>query len=386
MDLGFSEEQTMLRDVTRKLCTEMMPFSVLREHENGEPGFSSEFWRSLGELGLTGIAIDERFGGLGLGAIESAIVSEELGRALAVSPYHCSSVLAAGLIAEAATADQKSRWLGSIASGDCTFSIASSEQGSSAGKRGVHLEARACGDYVLLSGEKFLVPFASAVDALIVLARMESANGAIVAVGLDKASLEGGLADGSLKMLYQANHAGDPLYKIEFRGLRVDRAQLLAGQQCVWPCWERAMGQTLISLASYATGAAQRVHEMAVEYAKYRRAFGRAIGGFQSIAHYLADSAVTIEGARTLVYQAAWFKDEGRDYLPQAAMAKLQACDVFRRCAAVAMQVHGGLGYTVEADPQLFYRRAKQLELMHWGPAVLEQRIAADLFPLPEQA
>jgi alkylation response protein AidB-like acyl-CoA dehydrogenase len=175
---------------------------------------------------------------------------------------------------------------------------------------------------------------------------------------------------------YQANHASDPLYKMSFNGLTLPRSQLLGSAPCIWRHWEQAMGQTIIHLASYAIGAAARIHEIAVEYAKYRHAFGRAIGGFQSIAHYLADVAVGIEGARTLVYQAAWFCDQGRDYLPLAAMAKLQACDVFCRAAAVAIQVHGGLGYTIEADPQLFFRRAKQIQLMHWGPAFLEQRIA----------
>ena len=140
------------------------------------------------------------------------------------------------------------------------------------------------------------------------------------------------------------------------------------------------MAQQLLSLASYAIGAAERVHEISVEYAKYRRAFGRAIGGFQSIAHYLAEMAVAIEGARTLVYEAAWCKDENRGYQHLAAMAKLQACDVFCRAAAVAIQVHGGLGYTTEADPQLFYRRAKQLELMHGGADWLEKKIAEHLF------
>ncbi|CAA0103175.1 Caffeyl-CoA reductase-Etf complex subunit CarC [Halioglobus japonicus] len=379
MDLGFNEEQIMLRDMTRKICEEMMPLTVLREHEGTEPGYAIAFWQQIGELGLTGIAIAEPFDGMGLGAVESSIVAEEFGRVLAVSPYLGSSVLAASLLEHAGSAQQKNEWLGSIARGDRVFSVAASEPGNSADREGIRASLQCSDEFAVLNGEKQLVPFARSADVLIVLARVQG-GGDIVAAVVDRATLDKGIAAGAVSMTYQANHAMDPLYKIQFNELQLPRDQLLGEGGCIWSGWEKAMAQHMLSLASYAIGAAERVHEISVEYAKYRRAFGRAIGGFQSIAHYLAEVTVAIEGARTLVYEAAWCKDEGRGYQHLAAMAKLQASDVFCRAAAVAIQVHGGLGYTIEADPQLFYRRAKQLEMTHWGPDYLEQQIAAHLF------
>tara|TARA_R110002049_G_scaffold74361_8_gene191831 strand:- start:557 stop:1714 length:1158 start_codon:yes stop_codon:yes gene_type:complete len=379
MDLGFSEEQIMLRDMTRKICEETMPLTVLREHEGTEPGYSIAFWQQLGELGLTGIAIAEAFDGMGLGAIESSIVAEEFGRVLAVSPYLGSSVLAASLIECTGSEQQKAEWLGSIACGKQVFSVASSEPGNSADRDGVQACVEQGEQSIALSGEKHLVPFAGTADALIILARARQSDDIVAAV-IDRATLDAGITEGTVVVTYQANHAMDPLYRMQFNELQLSPNQLLGEGSCVWSGWETAMAQHMLSSASYAIGAAERVHEISVEYAKYRRAFGRAIGGFQSIAHYLAEIAVAIEGARTLVYEAAWCKDENRDYLRLAAMAKLQASDVFCRAAAVAIQVHGGLGYTIEADPQLFYRRAKQLEMTHWGPDYLEQQIAEHIF------
>ncbi|MAA88015.1 MAG: acyl-CoA dehydrogenase [Haliea sp.] len=380
MDLGFSEEQMMLRDMTRKICDEMMPLTVLREYEGTEPGYSTAFWLQLGALGLTGIAIEEKYDGMGLGAIESSIVAEEFGRALAVSPYLVSSVLAAGLIENAGTEHQKGAWLGQIARGTTACSVAVSEPGNGADKEGVTASITRVEGNLVLSGVKHLVPFAASADILLVLARLEGGSGEVVAIVLERALLDSGLADGTVTMAYQRNHAGDPLYRIRFECLQLPPGQLLGDGRCVWSSWEQAMARHMLSVASYAIGAAQRVQGISVEYAKYRRAFGRAIGGFQSIAHYLAEMEVAIEGARTLVYEAAWCSDESRPYRHLAAMAKLQACDVFCRVAAVAIQVHGGLGYTIEADPQLFYRRAKQMELTHWGPDSLERQIAEHLF------
>ena len=106
-----------------------------------------------------------------------------------------------------------------------------------------------------------------------------------------------------------------------------------------------------------------------------REAFGKPIGAFQAIAHSLADVAVEVAGCRMLVRQAAWAKDSGHAFHRLAAIAKLQACEMFRRAAAVTIQVHGGMGFTTDADPQLFFRRAKQLQLLDWDTDFLEERI-----------
>src|SRR5690606_20784333 len=151
---------------------------------------------------------------------------------------------------------------------------------------------------------------------------------------------------------------------VTFDGVALTAAQVLAGGADISLPWRDTMFAALVPLAARAVGAARHIHDISVAYARERQAFGRPIGGFQAIAHDLAEAAVAIEGCRTLVHQAAWLHDRGRPFQAIAAMAKLQACSMFRRVSALGVQVHGGIGYTVEADPQLFYRRAKQWQIL----------------------
>ncbi len=376
MDLGLSEEQGMLRDMVRKLCEDYAPLTSLRELEGSEPGYSREFWQQIGELGLAGITIAENYGGLGMGALDGAIVAEEFGRALAVSPHHISSVLAADLITNTGTAEQKEQWLRAIATGSEFVTVASSEPKAKQDREGVRLKAERTGDAIVLSGEKTFVPFAADADAVVVLARGEQDR--IIALLVPRELLTA--AEDSISMTYQVNHARDPLYKMQFNAFSVPADCLLNAGECVWSQWQQTMMDALIPLAAFAVGAAQRVNEISVDYAGYRKAFGRPIGGFQAIAHSLADRVVAVDGACTLVHQAAWMRDQGRDSQQLSMMAKLQACEAFRQAAAACIQVHGGIGYTTEADPQLFFRRAKQLQTLHWTQSTLEQRIADHLF------
>jgi alkylation response protein AidB-like acyl-CoA dehydrogenase len=144
-----------------------------------------------------------------------------------------------------------------------------------------------------------------------------------------------------------------------------------------WDAWQDASADALIALAGYATGGAERALEMAIEYAKEREQFGKKIGSFQGIAHPLADMATEIQGGKVLAYEAAWARAHGKPLGPLAAMAKMYAADVFKRTTKVGQQVFGGVGFTLEIDMQLYFRRAKQLELQWWEPRYLERVIAA---------
>lgn len=366
MDLSFSEEQVMLSDTTRRMCEDIFPLTALRAVEGAQPGYSPVLWQALVELGLPGLQVAETYGGLGLGALETTAVYEQLGRSLALSPHFASSVQAAGFIALAGDEAHRQRWLPALASGEVLMSVAAIEPGCDYRHSGVRLHAQRSGTGFRLSGRKHFVAFADSVDAYIVLARLEQS---VIALIVD-ASAAG------LTRSYQPNLAQEPYFTLAFADVEVAAAAVLNAGSEIWPLWQIAMYNSLIPLAAEAVGAATRIHEISIEYAKQRVAFGRPIGGFQAIAHYLADVAVEIEGCRTLVHQAAWAHDNAKPFHCLAAMAKLQGCAVFRRAAAVAIQVHGGLGYTVEADPQLYFRRAKQWQSLNWGEAALEQRIA----------
>jgi alkylation response protein AidB-like acyl-CoA dehydrogenase len=333
MDLELNDEQRMLRGAVRALCERLSTPEIVRELEDDHKGYRDDLWEELGRMDLLGLLVD------GWYPIEVAVVCEELGRALCPSPYIETAVFGAALT-------------GSV---DGVVTPAWYEPGRAETAEGI--SARFDGSAV--SGEKILVPFAAAADELLVLAR-DDEGVVIVAVDAATASLE---REGTL--------ASDARYRVV-----LDRtpATLVARG---WEAFERAATPALVAVAAYAVGGAARAHEMSVEYAKERVQFDRPIGANQAMAHPLADLATEIEGARTLVYQAAWTLATRRDTAaPMARMAKYYACDVFRRTAKFGHQVFGGIGFTLAIDIQLYMRRAKQLEVMWFGPRVLEEAIA----------
>jgi alkylation response protein AidB-like acyl-CoA dehydrogenase len=143
-----------------------------------------------------------------------------------------------------------------------------------------------------------------------------------------------------------------------------------------WDVWADTMLDGIVLLAAQAVGGAQYTLDITVQYAKDREQFDKPLGAFQAISHYLADAATAVDGAETLVYEAAWARDNDGDVARLAPMAKLFACDTFRDVTAMAQQVFGGVGFTVEYDVQLYFRRAKQLQISWYDERTLEEMIA----------
>jgi len=164
---------------------------------------------------------------------------------------------------------------------------------------------------------------------------------------------------------------------VRFENVRLAASDRLGAPGTGWPHFESVMQRAIILAAAQAVGGAARALEITVEYAKERKQFGKPIGSFQSLSHYLADAATSVAGARTLVHQAAWAAANGKPIERLAPMAKLYACQTYRDVTAMCQQVWGGVGFTVEYDIQLFFRRAKQLQLSWWDDRQLEERIAA---------
>ena len=182
-------------------------------------------------------------------------------------------------------------------------------------------------------------------------------------------------ADG-VTLTQQFAVASDTQYRVDFDGAAGEVVGTLADG---WPVWQELMYDGLILLAAQAVGGARYALDITVQYAKDRHQFDKPLGAFQAIAHYLADAVTAVDGAETLVYEAAWARDSGKSVTRLAPMAKLFACQTFRDVTAMAQQVFGGVGFTVEYDIQLYFRRAKQLQLSWWNDRYLEELIAADV-------
>jgi alkylation response protein AidB-like acyl-CoA dehydrogenase len=366
--MDFTSEQELLRESVRRTCERHSGPDVIRKLENDPTGFSPALWAALGELGLLGLTVPEDQGGSGMTTLDAAIVYEELGRALVPSPHFVSCVLAAGALTRLGSDAQRGDWLPRIAAGDAILSVAWLEPDGGFTPRGVTAIARADGDGFRLTGVKRHVPFARDADALLVLAR---ADAGIVLLLVDPS------ADG-VTLDQQLTVAGDTQYRVSFDDARVGSDGMVgAAGDDVWAAWNDTMLDGAILLGAQAVGGARAALDLAVDYAKTREQFDKPLGAFQAIAHYLADAATAVDGAQTLVWEAAWARTQGEPVDTLAPMAKLYAGQTFRDVTAMAVQVFGGVGFTVEFDIQLYFRRAKSLQLNWWDDRHLEELVAA---------
>ena len=373
LDLDFTQEQEMLRDMVRGLCSELSPLERVRELEDDPDGIHRELWRRFGELGLCGLMVPESAGGSGMSLLDGVVLYEELGRSLAPLPHFVSCVLSASAISEAGTPAQQAELLGGIASGETIATVGWLEPGGGYKPRGVQLAARANGDGSVLDGSKEHVQFAAAADLMVVLARSGDGD-----ADIDLFVVETDAPGLSLDQ--RMSISSDTQYRATLDGVPVPAdARLGTADAPVgagWEAWQRAMHAGAILAAAQAVGGASAALEMTVEYAKERRQFNKALAEFQAISHYLADARTALDGAQLLVYEAAWAHSTGRSTDQLAPMAKLFACRTYRDLTAMCQQVFGGIGFTVEYDIQLYFRRAKQLQLSWWDQATCEDRIA----------
>ena len=369
MDLDWSDEQSALRDMVRGVCAQYAPLEVVRQLEDDPTGYPAELWKQLGELGVLGILIPEAYGGAGQTLLEAAIVYEEFGRSLAPTPHFPSAVVAAGALLAAGSEAQQKAWLPRIAAGDAILTPAWLEPGNGFGPEGVQLRARREGGDYVLSGTKRHVPFASSAARLLVLARTGDAPGDVDLFLVDPRA-------SGVTLTQQRSLASDTQYKVEFAGARVPASERIGAEGSGWRTFDGVMHDGIVLLAAWAMGGAERALEITVQYAKDRKQFDKPLGAFQAISHYLADGATSVDGGKTLVYEAAWARATGRPNEKLAPMAKLFACQTYRDLTAMCQQVWGGVGFTLEYDIQLYFRRAKQLQITWWDTRYLEELVA----------
>jgi alkylation response protein AidB-like acyl-CoA dehydrogenase len=372
LDLTFSPEQDMLRETVRGVVATTSPLSVVRELEDDPTGYSPELWKQLAHLDLIGLQLPEEFGGSGMGTLEGVVLYEEFGRAIAPSPHFVSSILSGGALARSGSQEQKQAWLPGIVSGEAILTPAWLEPENSSRATGVQVRAVPDGDGWTITGVKRHVAFASSASRLVVLARTGDAPEDVDLFLVDP-------ADPGVTLTQQLTIASDAQYQVELAGVRVTEADRIGRVGTGWNTWSEVMHEGIILAAAQAVGGAQYALQITVQYAKDRKQFDKPLGAFQALAHYLADGAVHGGGAEVLVHEAAWARAEGRSVAKLAPMAKLYACQTFRDVTAMAQQLFGGIGFTVEFDIQLYFRRAKQLQLSWWDPRTLEELIAAQV-------
>jgi alkylation response protein AidB-like acyl-CoA dehydrogenase len=352
VDLELTPEQLLLAESVRRTCARYAGMDVVRKLENDPVGYPGSLWEQLAELGVLGLVVPEQFGGSGMSLVDGALVYTELGRALSPVPHLVSCVIAAEVLRRAGSDQHQREWLARICAGDAIITVAWLEPGSGYRREGIGTSATRDGDGWRLRGHKRHVGFARAADRLLTLAT--GPDGLLLAL-VDPAR------DG-VTLTQQLSVAGDTQYAVQLDDVRVDDGDVIGGVD-VWGVWNEVMLDVAILVAAQAVGGAKAALELTVDYANKREQFDRPLGAFQAIAHYLAEASTATDGAETLVWEAAWARDQGRSVSRLAPMAKLYACRTFRDVTAMSQQVFGGNGFTVDFDIQLYFRRAKEAQL-----------------------
>jgi alkylation response protein AidB-like acyl-CoA dehydrogenase len=372
LDLDFDQEQELLRQTVRDVLGRYCPLDVVRQIEDDVVGYPVPLWEQLGELDLIGLLLPEEYGGSGMTLIEGVALYEELGRALAPTPHFVSAVMSGGVLAAAGSDAQKDRWLRPVAAGEAILTPAWLEPENGFSPRGVETRARTEGSGFSLSGVKRHVAFASSADRLVVLARTGD-----VADAVDLFLVDPGTPGVDLRQ--QFSISSDTQYEVTLADVVVSEEDRVGPAGSGWATWQEVLEPGLVLLAAQAVGGARYALEITTQYAKDRQQFDKPLGAFQALAHYLADAVTSLDGAEQLVHEAAWAGANGRPLASLAPMAKLFACSTFRDITAMAQQIFGGIGFTLDFDIQLYFRRAKQQQLMWANDRSLEDAVASAL-------
>ncbi|MFJ1337543.1 acyl-CoA dehydrogenase family protein [Pseudomonas caricapapayae] len=385
MEFAFNQEQLMIQDSAARFLAQVSDSAAVRAAMARPEGYDPAVWQRIGaELYWPALMIPERFGGLGLGFVELAILLEQSGRHLLCSPLLATTCLATPALLLASNPAVQDQWLGVIASGASATLAFASAPGLEADS--VQVLAEPCDAGYRLSGSYLQVLDGAQAQLLIVAARAPGSVGddGISLFALPADSL--GVGRQSLPTLDQTRH----LARIDLEDVVVGPATLLTEAGKGWPLLRDVLLVAAIGLAAEQTGGAQQALDLTLAYTAERHQFGRTIASFQAIKHRCADLMLQLECARSAAWYAACVAQERLDpsgntalageLLEAAATAQIHASEAFFNCAAESIQLHGGVGFTWEYDPHLYFKRARASEQLLGSPALHRERLAAQLF------
>jgi len=375
MDLAFSEEQEMLKKMARDFLTDKFPKTAVKEIEESELGYSPEIWKEMAELGWIGLVFPENYGGGGMNFLDLAMLLEEMGRACLPGPYFSTVVLGGLPILDAGSEEQKREYLPRIAGGEAIFTLALTEPSARYDAAAIEMKATADNDAYILNGTKLFVPDANVADCMLVVARTdEKSRGedGITIFIVDARSP--GISCTVLKTI-----ANDKLCEVVFDQVRVPKENILGQLNQGWSEVTKTIERAAVGKCCEMVGCIQQALDTTVDYAKERKQFDRPIGSFQVIQHYCADMITDVEGTRLSAYQTAWLVSEGLPCTQEVAIAKAWAGEACQRVMALAHQIHGAIGVTIDHDLQYYTRRAKAAEVTFGDASFYREVVAQEM-------
>jgi 3-oxocholest-4-en-26-oyl-CoA dehydrogenase beta subunit len=359
MDFDFNDEQKMFKQGAREFFEKECPKSLVRQMVEDERGNPAELWRKMAQLGWLGLIFPEQYGGSGGNIIDLVALEEEMGRACLPGAFFSTVLLGGLFILNNGSEEQKQDLLPKVARGEVMLTLALTETSGSYCAASLETEAISDKDDYIISGTKLYIPDAHIADYIICIARTKSGTKpeeGITAFLVDRKSA--GISCTLLKTI-----AGDKLCEVIFGKVKVPKKNIVGKLDQAWEPLEQTLQQAIVARCAESVGGAQKVLEMAADHAKQRIVFDRPLGSFPVIQHYIANMIMDIDGSRFLTYEAAWRFSEGLPCAKEIAMAKAWTSEAYRRVTATGHQIYGGIGFTVESDMHLYFRRAKAAEV-----------------------
>ena len=371
MKFDFDEDQQFIRNDARRFLADRCPMEEVRQHLGSDPSVISPLWREICELGWPGAALPEDYGGLGMGYLELCVLAEELGRVVAPVPFSSSIYLAAEAILRYGSEEQKQQYLPGLASGEIVGTLAWSDSDGEV----VRLENGA------ISGVKRPVAAGPLADIAVVTA-VTPEDKLVLAL----AELSGSVADGK-RVKREVLKSADPSVRNSQLTFSELPAQMLGNDECGAGALSGLLERAAVLLAFEQIGGADRCLELAVDYVKERKTFGRAVGSYQAVKHKLAKMYSQNELARSNAYYGAWaLESESEELSIAAAAARISATECFEFAAREGLHLHGGMGYTWEVDCHLYLKRSRDLALRlgglrQWKEKLVSATLAATSSP-----
>ena len=360
-DLFFNQDHIMIQDMVREFAeSEIMPIARKLDEEEK---FPTELVKQMGELGLMGINVPKKYGGSGLDMVAYATAVMGLARADASVAITMAAHTSLGTlpILLHGSEEQKKTYLPKLASGEVigAFGLTEPEAGSDAGS--TKTMAVKQGDDYVVNGGKIFITNAGKAGLLSFTSQIEH-EGKLLGIGafvIPTATKGLEIGPKEKKMGWRASDTR----QLFFHNMKIPASAMLGEPTDGFRTFLKTLTSGRISVGALAVGTAQGAYERALQYSTEREAFGRPINNFQSVSFKLADMATDIEASKLLIYHAAWMKDQNKDIVKEAAMAKLFASETAMRVATDAIQIHGGYGYVKEYDVERYFRDAKILEI-----------------------
>jgi alkylation response protein AidB-like acyl-CoA dehydrogenase len=352
MDVLMNDDERMIADSAREFLDGECPPSLVRAMEADPLGYPKDLWAKVAELGWQGMCLPEKVGGSNMPLVYLGLILREAGRALAPLPLH-STAVAALTIARDGTEAQQEKYLPDIVAGKSVMTWAFTEDDPRLIPEAVKMQAKAQGDDFVLIGVKLFVDNFPAADHVLVAARTKA--GSKGAQGLTLFIVDaksGGISEKGLITL-----AKDRQSEVTFKDVKVPKANVIGKVGDAWPIIERMLDRGTVLLCAQMVGAARKDIEMAFEYAKFREAFGQPIGAFQSVQHMCADMQIWVDGGELLTFEALWKLDQGLPASVEVSQAKAFCNEKCEAAVRQSQSIHGGIGFMMEFDLQLWFRR-----------------------------